>query len=140
MVAMRAEAATGEIGIVREPMAWLVSRDGLAVSQPELPLALLDPPCGFRLAAILALEGAGRPYRIAASSASLSGLKAAVRGGIAMTLRTARMRDDGIVAAPASMNLPPVPDAVFSIRLRREAGPAAVALADLMRDWLRAEK
>src|SRR5262249_48544465 len=90
LIAMRLGAATNEVGIVREPMLWLRARQGLAVSEPELPLAVLDPPCGFRSAAIATLERAHRPYRIAASSATLSGLRAAVRGGIAITLRTAR--------------------------------------------------
>lgn len=57
-----------------EPMCWIVSRNGLVGPTDELPIAVLDAPCGFRDAAISALERAGRRYRLAATSPSLSGL------------------------------------------------------------------
>jgi DNA-binding transcriptional LysR family regulator len=136
LVAMRLAPAPDEIGILREPMLWLGSSQGLAVAQPDFPLALLDPPCSFRTAAVAALDAAQRPYRIAASSATLSGLRAAVRGGIAVTLRTARWVEDGIAEVPAAMGLPLVPDAEFSVRLRHGADNAAVALAELISDAL----
>ena len=60
MVAMRQAPAPDEIGVLREPMMWLCSQRGLATRQDELPLALLDPHCGFREAAIAALDS-GRP-------------------------------------------------------------------------------
>src|SRR5262249_7392598 len=114
----------------------LGASDGLVAEQIELPLALLDPPCGFRAAAIGALDAAQRPYRVAATSASLSGLRAAVSAGIAVTLRTARWMERGIVDVSSEMDLPAVPDAVFSIRLRRDADGIAMDLADLMCDRL----
>lgn len=140
IVAMRAGAgsnlAVDEAGIVREQMVWLASPRGLAVPDTELPLALLDAPCGFRSAAIAALDAAHRPYRIAATSATLSGLRAAVSGGIAITLRTARMIDDDIAEAPSALGLPDAGVAEFSIRLRRDAHPAAAALSALLCDGL----
>ena len=102
----------------------------------ELPLALLDPPCGFRSAAIAALEGAGRPYRIAATSSSLAGLRAAVRGGIAITLRTGRWIGPGVGIAPDGLGLPKVGEAEFSIRLRAEADKPAADFAQLLCDGL----
>jgi hypothetical protein len=121
-------------------MLWLGTSQGLAVAQAELPLAVLDPPCGFRSAAIAALDSAHRPYRIAASSATLSGLRAAVRGGIAITLRTARWIGDGIVDVSRTLSLPPVSNAEFSVRLRNDADAAAVALADLLCESLDASR
>src|SRR5262249_57198034 len=76
LVAMRHGPATNEIGLVREPMIWLGAAGGLAVAEPELPLALLDPPCGFRTAAISAREEEHRPYRVAATTPTVSGLRA----------------------------------------------------------------
>lgn len=140
LIAMRLGPAADEIGALREPMLWLGPRQGLAVAQPDLPLALLDPPCGFRSAAITALDAASRPYRIAASSGTLSGLRAAVRGGIAITLRTARWIGDDIVDVSRALGLPPVPDAEFSIRLRHDPDAAAGALADLVCDALDASR
>lgn len=136
VIAMGADGHPNEIGILREPMVWLGSTLGLAAQQHELPLALLDPPCGFRTAAISAFEAAGRPYRIAATSASLSGLRAAVTAGIAVTVRTMRWIDSGIVDVSSESSLPSLPDAVFSIRLRRNTASASRDLAELLCDTL----
>jgi DNA-binding transcriptional LysR family regulator len=134
LLAMRGAPLSEEVAVIREPMVWLVSGDGLAVSEPEVPVALLEPPCGFRSAAIAALETARRPFRIAASSGSLSGLCAAVRAGIAVMPRTPRSIGGGIVEANAAMQLPDLPPADFAIRVRREACPAAADLAGMIAD------
>ena len=135
-ITLRAGEAAHEVGVVREPMEWMCASGGLVVAGNELPLALLDPPCGFRSATIAALERAGRPYRIAATSSSLAGLRAAVRGGIAITLRTARWIGPGVGVAPESMALPKVGEAAFSIRLRAEADRPAADFARLVCEGL----
>ena len=63
-----------------------------------------------------------------------SGLRAAVSGGIAVTLRTARWMGDDIAEASSALDLPGVQEAEFSLRLRRDAGASARALADLLAD------
>lgn len=136
VLAMRHGEPADEVGILREPMVWLAAAAGFVVSQTELPLALLDPPCSFRSAAITALEAAGRHYRIAATSASLSGLRVAVGAGMAVTLRTARWREPGLVDVSEALGLPPVPEAVFSVRVRRAADRLQADLADLLCDGL----
>ncbi len=140
VVAMRLHTHPNEVGILREPMLWLAPCDGLVAASPELPLALLDPPCGFRDAALAALDAAQRPYRVAATSASLSGLVSAVGAGIAVTLRTARWVARGVVDVSSELDLPAVPEAVFSIRLRHDAGAIATDLADLLGDALDAAR
>jgi hypothetical protein len=117
-------------------MVWAVAARGLAARQQEWPLALLDPPCGFREAALAALDAAERPYRMAATSGSLAGLRAAVAAGIALTLRTRRWLHSGIVEAPDELHLPEVPTAEFAIRLRQGAARSAADLADLLADGL----
>jgi DNA-binding transcriptional LysR family regulator len=131
-VVMRGAPTPDEIGLIHEPMVWLAAEGGLATPAGELPLALLDAPCGFRSAALSTLEAARRPYRIAASSGSLSGLCAAVSGGIALTLRTRRLVGSGMVEAPAALALPAVPEAIFAVRLRADAGNAARVLGALL--------
>ncbi|MBM3093919.1 LysR family transcriptional regulator [Ensifer sp. T173] len=136
MIVMRQSGAVDEVAVLREPMVWLsASPDVLSVDE-ELPLAVLDPPCGFRSAAVDALEGSGRPYRIAATSPSLSGLRAAVRGGIALTARTERFVGEGVAIAPERLALPALPDAEFSLRLNAGAEKAATTLASLLVDGL----
>ncbi|TPK31263.1 LysR family transcriptional regulator [Mesorhizobium sp. B2-5-4] len=131
-IVMRQTAAPDEVGVLCEPMIWLCSSKGLGSRQEELPLALLDPFCGFREAALAALDAAGRRYRIAAGSASLAGLRTAVNAGVALTLRTSRFAHSGIVEAPRELGLPQVPMAEFAIRLRAGADASASDLAVLL--------
>ena len=136
LLTMRQGPAADEVLVLREPMIWLCSADGLASAEPELPLAVLDPPCGFRAAAIAALEAARRPFRIAATSPSLSGLRAAVLSGIAVTARTDRFLGAGMAAAPRHLELPALPAAEFSLRLRPQAEGAPADLAALLSEEL----
>ncbi|MBL6082367.1 LysR family transcriptional regulator [Belnapia sp. T18] len=136
---MRGGDAIGEeVAVLHEPMRWLCARDGLAVPvREEVPLAVLDPPCGFRDAALDTLARAGRAHRIAATSPSLAGLRAAVRAGLAVTARTGRLAGAGVGVAPRALALPPLPEAEFSLRLRRSPGAEAARLAELLADGLR---
>jgi len=72
--------------IAHADMAWYGKQDLL--SQPVLPLAVLEPPCRFREAAIRALEDAGIPYRITVETPNLTTLRAAVDAGLGITCRT----------------------------------------------------
>lgn len=138
LVALRRAVEQDEVAVKRAPMRWLCAEDGLVGStQDELPLAVLDPPCGFRDAALKALDAEARPYRIAASSPSLAGLTAAVRAGIAVTVRTGRWIGAGIAAAPKDLALPGLPDAEFSIRVRQDADEPAHRLAAVIVSGLR---
>ncbi len=132
LIAMRARPSSGEVLIFEESMIWMSSSSGLVAYGTELPLALLDPPCGFRSAAISALDQAKRPYRIAATSASLAGLRTAVSAGLAVTLRTARWVGAGIGPTPDSLGLPAMTKAIFAIRTKGDTGPHARDLANLM--------
>jgi DNA-binding transcriptional LysR family regulator len=136
LLAMRLGPAVDELLVLRDPMIWLCSETGLNVPDTDLPLAVLDPPCGFRTATISTPEAVDRPFRIAATSPSLSGLRAAVLGGIAITARTDRFLGAGIAAAPKHLDLPPLPVAEFSLRLRPKAEHAAAGLAALLADEL----
>ena len=132
LLAMRLSPAIDEIAVLREPMIWLASSEGLVVPGDELPLALLDPPCGFRAAALTALDKARRPYRIAATSQSLSGLRTAVIAGLAVTLRTARWIGQGVRPADKALKLPEAGHAVFAMRVKAEAATFAHDLGRLL--------
>jgi DNA-binding transcriptional LysR family regulator len=136
LLAMRSAAVADELFVLREPMVWLAATDNPLSRDAEIPLALLDPPCGFRNAAIAALDAARRPYRIAATSPSLAGLRAAVRGGIAITLRTRRMLEPGLAVVPAKLDLPELPGAEFVLRIRADSAAPARDLAALLAEGL----
>jgi len=68
------------------PVVWMGNPELL--DQEVLPLAVLEPPCRFRAAAIAALDRIGRPYRIIVETPNLSSLRSAVRAGLGLTCRT----------------------------------------------------
>jgi DNA-binding transcriptional LysR family regulator len=68
-------------------LCWIAS-PSLSVRPTEpLPLVLFDEPCVFRSCALDALDSVGRSWRIAMTSPSVSGLWAAVGGGLGITVR-----------------------------------------------------
>jgi DNA-binding transcriptional LysR family regulator len=124
-----------------EPTLWLMGASGLAAASPvEVPLALLDPPCGFRTAALAALDRASRPYRIAAGSQSLSGLIAALKASLAVTLRTRRSLTDDLAEASPALSLPVTEPITFALRMRKGATPVARVLSELMAERLPAPR
>lgn len=140
LVAMRTAVAPDEVKVIREPMHWLCAENGLVGQDHELPVALLDPPCTFREAALKALETNNKRYRIAATSQSLAGLWTAVRAGIAVTVRTSRSIAEGITRAPSHLKLPKLPEAEFCIRLREDAEDPAHRLAEVLAHGLHRER
>ncbi|MGO4622597.1 LysR substrate-binding domain-containing protein [Ensifer sp. 2YAB10] len=140
LIVMREGTQPDEIAVLTEQMLWLSASTDPVPPSGELPIAVLDPPCGFRSAATRALDQAGIAYRIAATSPSLSGLRAAVRSGIAVTARTARFVGEGVAVAPQALSLPVLPNATFSLRLKPKAEKAASSLATLLAEELPNER
>jgi len=96
-----------------------------------LPLALLEPPCLFRAAALAALEAAGRPFRIVVETASLSGIRAAVHAGLALTCRGPLFADSAPLLPENA--LPPVPNIAYALYSANALPPAAAKLEELLR-------
>lgn len=68
---------------------WIGAPDSpLFPGAQALPLVLLEAPCLLRSAATAALDRAGVPWRVAFTSAGLSGIWAAVGAGLGIGLRT----------------------------------------------------
>jgi DNA-binding transcriptional LysR family regulator len=140
-IAARSSTEADEVTAWEEPTLWLMGAGGLAAPPSvEVPLALLDPPCGFRVAALAALDRVARPYRIAAGSQSLSGLVAALKAGLAVTLRTHRALSDGLAEAPSTLSLPEAQPIAFALRLRKGSTPVARVLSELMAERLPAPR
>ena len=116
--------------IRREPMVWLGHR-ALAALDP-LPLAVLDPPCGFRNAPVTALEQVHRPHRIVLRTPSLAGLRAALEAGLGIGCRTSLLRSPGIEILGETEGLPRLPEISFSLFVPRPLSPAARKLAGLV--------
>jgi DNA-binding transcriptional LysR family regulator len=118
--------------IWREPMVWLGHRE-LALVDP-LPLAVLDPPCGYIEAATQALRRAGRPYRVVLRTPSLAGLRAALEAGLAIGCRTALLKSGSIEVLGDAERLPPLPSIAFALYVPRPMSLAARRLATVVRE------
>jgi DNA-binding transcriptional LysR family regulator len=118
----------------RERAGWLAGPDFVppASGQPW-PLALFDAPCVFRGAALQALDAARLPWRIVYSTPSLSGLLAAVRAGLAITLRLARHSQRGLHALAPRDGLPAVASFRVALVTADPASAAARALCAALR-------
>ena len=75
----------------REPLVWVDSRDWPAREQDPLPLVVFPSEGLYRRQMTEALDGLGRPWRIAYVSASLASLQGAVSAGIGVSLLPKRL-------------------------------------------------
>ncbi|MDQ0471543.1 LysR substrate-binding domain-containing protein [Labrys wisconsinensis] len=110
-----------------EAIGW-IGRPGFEVAAAEpLPLLLYPPPSITRAVAIEALERAGRRWRIACTSASLSGLRAAALAGLGVTPHSVRLIPPGL--AEVSGDLPALGRIQFVVLGADAHGKAVKALA-----------
>jgi DNA-binding transcriptional LysR family regulator len=125
--------AAGEANAIKTgPMEWL--GDARLPALPVLPLALLEPPCVFRATALAVLEEAGRPFKMVVETASLSGVRAAVQAGLAVTCRNPLFIDPELMSVLRGTTLPALPNICFALHISPQATPAAKHLAALVRD------
>lgn len=119
------------------PMTWIgPGTDRMPCLEPgdAVPLVMFDTPCLMRSAATSALDREGIPWRVAFTSAGLSGVWAAVGAGLGVTVRTR-------AGMPAHLRilegLPHLPEIGLSLH-RTEAGPTQVIqrLSEIVRTSL----
>ncbi|CAA2105261.1 HTH-type transcriptional regulator GltR [Methylobacterium bullatum] len=98
-----------------EELIW-AGRPGF-VPNPALPLPLVlyPPPSMTRTLALNALDAAGRPWRIACTSGSLMGVRAAVEAGLGIAPHSARVMPPGLAPIPTLAGLPPIGDVEFVV-------------------------
>lgn len=105
------EIPKGGIGcelVDRLRRVWVASPGLTVASDAPLPLALSNGPCIFRNSVLGALDAAGHPWRIALSTPSLAGMRAAVRAGLGVGVRTERWLEPDLHILDGE--LPPLPD------------------------------
>jgi DNA-binding transcriptional LysR family regulator len=139
VLCVRPEGEPNNIQIV--PMHWI--GNPLLLEREVLPLALLEPPCIYRATALRVLEEAGRPFRIVVETASLSGIRAAVQAGLAMTCRNKLFLGTGTMpalpeAALLDAGLPALPANGYAVFTADDPSPAVARLDALVRGALQA--
>lgn len=103
------EASTPQIparDLFSEKLLWMMRDGGCAVEQEPLPLAVAAIGCAWRDAALRALEGVERSYRVAYSSDTSMGQVAAVRADLAVAALPGSLVDHDLVEVPDHWGLP----------------------------------
>ncbi|MFG1242746.1 LysR substrate-binding domain-containing protein [Xanthobacter sp. V7C-4] len=72
--------------IWREQLVWMASADYQPDFERPAPLVLLPAPCTYREVMIKALDAVRRPWFAACTASSLTGIRAAVAGGLGVTV------------------------------------------------------
>ena len=116
-----------------DSLVWAFSED---VEVPnELPLAFFPEPCPYREAAIRALAGSQRRWRIASTSSSLAGVRVAAMAGLAITPLPRRTIRPGLRILDAKDKMPRLPEVEFVLKTRSsDARPGVTALANLVQE------
>ena len=119
-------------------IGWIASAGFSPREKQPLPLAVLGPKCAFRRCAIERLEAADIAYRIAASSPSLDGLWAALRGGLGVTARTALDLPEGLAFDRILHGLPALGSLPVTVhRYAGATGEAVDRMVALLTDALK---
>jgi DNA-binding transcriptional LysR family regulator len=125
----------GELPLVTMPVGWFAHPSLVLAAGDPVPLLVLDPPCGFRQSAIESLDRAGRAWRIALSSGSVSALWAAAEAGLGVVPRAALHVPKGVEQANEAWGLPALPPTGIYLMDRGTGAPeAADQLANVIRD------
>jgi DNA-binding transcriptional LysR family regulator len=113
------------VRVWREPLVW-VGRDRSGPGDgAAVPLIVSPQPCVYRKRAIEALEEAGRKWRIAYTSTSLTGTQAAVRAGLGVTVLPREMVPSSLAALGRDSGLPRLDET--EIALIEAAAPSPTA-------------
>lgn len=110
----------------RDRMVW-IGAEGLRVDPDRpVPLIVFPPPGITRARALDVLQADGRPWRIACTSGSLSGLIAAARAGLGVMAHTRGLIPPGLVRVSG---LPDLGTVEFALLRGSRSSAAAEALA-----------
>jgi DNA-binding transcriptional LysR family regulator len=119
------ENTQGDI-LFEEQTVWVGrSTDSIALTRP-LPVALFDRACWWRDSTIHALDQAGIPYRIAYSSESVAGVKAAVKAGLAVGVLARSTLEPSMEIVGKSHGLPHLPSSNLMLIRNNKARSGAV--------------
>jgi DNA-binding transcriptional LysR family regulator len=103
---------------------WVASPALSINPQLPLPLVLSNGPCIFRNAVLGTLDAIGRPWRITLSTPSLSGMRAALRAGLGVGVRTERWLEPDLEIL--DRELPPLPDVELALLTAADTGEQVV--------------
>lgn len=118
----------------RDKLVWVGRQDWLPDPDQPVPLVSFPPPAIGHAAATEALDRARRPWRIACTSGSLSGLRAAAMAGLGVAVQARMLIAEGLTELPRSAGLPELSETEFVVIAANKTprGPAAALSAALI--------
>ncbi|MDN2676629.1 LysR family transcriptional regulator [Janthinobacterium sp. SUN033] len=120
----------------RTRFVWAAAQDFRHDGALPLPLAFSPAPCMHRHVGVDALDGAGLDWRVAFTSPSQQGLRAAVLAGLAVTALPQGDLEPGMMVIDGQHGLPALPAAQFQLLWRAAGSTAAAdAFGQLLREW-----
>lgn len=124
----------GTTAFFEEQTVWASARGFYLDETMPVPLALFDRACWWRDAAINALQQAERSFRIAYSSESFSGVRAAISAGLAVGVLSRSTADRSMRVLGSQEGFPTLPKTGLSLLKQSNNRSAAVsAMADAIR-------
>lgn len=80
------QKSAGKTLILEDDLVWVAGPRMHVPSQGQLPLAFMPAGCEFRARALAALSNTGRSWRMAVNSLSPTGIRAAIRADLAVSV------------------------------------------------------
>ncbi|MCW3467233.1 LysR family transcriptional regulator [Chitinophaga nivalis] len=123
------------IPIGQLPMRWIGGETPAIAQQSPLPLLLFEAPCLFRTTGLAALDKVSHAWRPALTSANITGMWAAAKAGLGITVRTALGLPDGCKII--STGLPPLPEVHVLLQTQAAApAPAVQRLTHILEETI----
>ena len=118
-----------------ERLVWAFSA---SVELPAvLPLAFFPEPCPYREAALRALAGSEKRWRIVSTSPSLAGVRAAAFAGLAVTPLPLKTIRPGLRVLGAKHGMPRLAEIEYVLQAREtDTRPAVSALGNLIQEMV----
>jgi len=116
--------------LIEDPMVWVASRPCRCRRDEPLALALFDRSCWWRDLATDTLQAAGQPYRVAFSSESVAGIKAAIATGLAVGVLARSTVAGAMQVLGEAQGFPALPGSVLRLVRARTGSPAVDAMAE----------
>jgi DNA-binding transcriptional LysR family regulator len=137
VIAMHPEGRVEGEPLRTEQAVWAASAEHRVEQLEPLPVALYPQGCLFRKWAMQALDEAGRPWRLAFVSHSLSAVEAIAAQGLAVTVVKAGTFPSTLRRLSARDGLPPLPRAQICLHRAPKLSRAATLLAEHLVSALR---
>ncbi len=135
VVAKQRRGEPGQQGRVvgREPLVWVAASGYRESEHDAAQLVMMREPCAYRETMLEALDRAGRPWSIACTVSNLTGVEAAVLGGLGVTAQSRAFVRPGMKVLRPSRRWPALPEtevAVFGEA--RDVQPFVQALISML--------